>query len=56
MSELGRCSSPSCIRLPTLKHSVQASRLAGWLDLVAGYPMGGVLLMTGAIVAGQKPK
>ena len=27
-----------------------------WLDLVAGYPMGGVLLVVGAIVAGQKPK
>lgn len=25
-----------------------------WLDLVAGYPMGGVLLMVGAIVAGRK--
>lgn len=28
----------------------------GWLDLVAGYPMGGVLLIAGAIIAGQKPK
>lgn len=25
-----------------------------WLDLVAGYPMGGVLLVVGAIVAGRK--
>ncbi|WP_174844379.1 hypothetical protein [Cryobacterium sp. Sr8] len=25
-----------------------------WLDVVAGYPMGGVLLIAGAIVAGRK--
>lgn len=25
-----------------------------WLDLVAGYPMGGILLIVGAIVAGKK--
>lgn len=25
-----------------------------WLDLVAGYPMGGVLLIAGAIIAGRK--
>jgi len=28
----------------------------GWLDLVAGYPMAAVLIVIGAIVAGQKPK
>lgn len=28
----------------------------GWVDLVAGYPMGMILLIAGAIVAGQKPK
>lgn len=28
----------------------------GWVDLVAGYPMGGLLLIAGAIVAGSKPK
>ena len=27
----------------------------GWVDLVAGYPMGGLLLMVGAIVASRKP-
>ena len=26
----------------------------GWLDLAAGYPMGGVLLVFGAILAGRK--
>ena len=25
-----------------------------WLDLVAGYPMGGVLLITGGIIAGRE--
>jgi hypothetical protein len=29
---------------------------SGWIDIVAGYPMGAVLLMVGAMVAGQKPK
>lgn len=28
----------------------------GWLDLVAGYPMGAVFIVAGAILAGQKPK
>lgn len=28
----------------------------GWIDLVAGYPMGAILLMVGAMIAGQKPK
>lgn len=28
----------------------------GWLDLAAGYPMGAVLLIAGAIIAGRKPK
>ncbi|WP_241980127.1 hypothetical protein [Cryobacterium glaciale] len=27
---------------------------AGWLDLAVGYPMGGILLIVGAIVAGKK--
>lgn len=26
----------------------------GWMDLAAGYPMGGVLLIFGAILAGRK--
>jgi len=28
----------------------------GWLDLAAGYPMGLVFIISGAIIAGQKPK
>lgn len=28
----------------------------GWVDLVAGYPMGFILLIAGALVAGSKPK
>lgn len=27
-----------------------------WLDVAAGYPMGAVLLVAGAIVAGRKPR
>ncbi|TDW28870.1 hypothetical protein [Cryobacterium psychrophilum] len=27
-----------------------------WLDAAAGYPMGAMLLISGAIIAGQKPK
>ncbi|MEV8025448.1 hypothetical protein [Microbacterium sp. NPDC080220] len=27
----------------------------GWVDLVAGYPMGALLLLVGAIAAGHKP-
>lgn len=26
----------------------------GWVDLVAGYPMGGILVILGAILAGRK--
>lgn len=26
----------------------------GWLDLAAGYPMGGLLLVLGAVLAGRK--
>ena len=26
----------------------------GWIDLAAGYPMGGVLVIIGAIIAGKK--
>ena len=26
----------------------------GWMDLAAGYPMGGLLLISGAILAGRK--
>lgn len=30
---------------------------SGWTDLVAGYPMGGVLFLVGAVLAGQnEPK
>lgn len=28
----------------------------GWVDLVSGYPMGGILLIGGAVLAGRKPK
>lgn len=28
----------------------------GWVDLVAGYPAGAVLVVIGAIIAGSKPK
>jgi hypothetical protein len=27
---------------------------SGWLDLVAGYPTGALLLITGAILAGRR--
>lgn len=29
-------------------------QLSGWLDLVAGYPTGALLLITGAILAGRR--
>lgn len=27
----------------------------GWVDLAAGYPMGALLLLVGAVIAGRKP-
>lgn len=27
----------------------------GWIDLVAGYPMGGLLVIAGAIISSRKP-